>query len=96
MELFTFLLTSAPVLLFVTGVVASLGKSNLKIPESLSITLNIYLLLAIGLKGGMGLASVSFAEIAVPLTVTLMIGILLPIMAYVLGSLLKFDFHELF
>ena len=94
MELFLFLLTSAPVLLFVTGVIAAVGKSNLKIPDSLSTTLNIYLLLAIGLKGGMGLASVSFEEIALPLTVTLLIGISLPLLAFLAGGLLKFTFHE--
>ncbi|WP_215143149.1 sodium-dependent bicarbonate transport family permease [Exiguobacterium qingdaonense] len=94
MELFLFLLTSAPVLLFVTGVVAAVGKSNLKIPDSLNITLNIYLLIAIGLKGGMGLAAVSFEEIALPLTVTLVIGLLLPILAFFVGGLFNFSFHE--
>lgn len=94
MELFLFLLTSAPVLLFVTGVIAAVGKSNLKIPDSLSTTLNIYLLLAIGLKGGMGLASVSFEDIALPLTVTLLIGILLPLLAFYVGGMFKFSFPE--
>ncbi len=94
MELLTFLLTSAPVLLFVTGVIAALGKSNLRIPESLSITLNLYLLLAIGLKGGIGLASVSMDELALPLAVTLVVGIILPLVAFGIGSLLKFTFPE--
>ncbi|MCT4783167.1 MULTISPECIES: sodium-dependent bicarbonate transport family permease [Exiguobacterium] len=94
MELLTFLLTSAPVLMFVTGVVAALGKSNLKIPESLGITLNLYLLLAIGLKGGMGLASVSFDDLALPLAVTLVLGMVLPLVAFGLGGLFKFSFHE--
>ena len=94
MELLTFLMTSAPVLLFVTGVIAALGKSNLKIPESLSITLNLYLLLAIGLKGGMGLASVSMDDLALPLAVTLVLGIVLPLVAFGLGLLLKFTFPE--
>ncbi|TCI26100.1 sodium-dependent bicarbonate transport family permease [Exiguobacterium sp. SH3S2] len=94
MELLTFLLTSAPVLLFVTGVIAALGKSNLRIPESLSVTLNIYLLLAIGLKGGMGLAAVSLDELAAPLAVTLVLGMVLPLVAFGLGRLLKFSFHE--
>ncbi|WP_047374977.1 sodium-dependent bicarbonate transport family permease [Exiguobacterium sp. ZOR0005] len=94
MELLTFLLTSAPVLMFVTGVVAALGKSNLKIPESLGITLNLYLLLAIGLKGGMGLASVSFDDLALPLAVTLVLGMVLPLVAFFLGGLFRFGFHE--
>lgn len=80
--------------MFVTGVVAALGKSNLKIPESLGITLNLYLLLAIGLKGGMGLASVSFDDLALPLAVTLVLGMVLPLVAFGLGGLFKFSFHE--
>lgn len=94
MELLTFLLTSAPVLLFVTGVIAALGKSNLKIPESLSVTLNLYLLLAIGLKGGIGISSVSMDDLALPLAVTLVVGIVLPLVAFTMGGLLKFSFPE--
>lgn len=94
MELFRFLLTSAPVLLFLTGVLAALGKSNLRFPEPLSIALNMYLLLAIGLKGGIGLSAVSMDEMALPLTVTLAIGILLPLVAFGLGGLFRFSFPE--
>ena len=40
------------VLAFVLGIVASRIKSDLKFPESLYQTLTIYLLIAIGIKGG--------------------------------------------
>ena len=44
------------ILFFALGVVARLGKSDLRLPEALYETLSIYLLLAIGLKGGVQLA----------------------------------------
>ena len=44
------------VLFFLLGVGARLARSDLRLPESLYETLSIYLLLAIGLKGGIELA----------------------------------------
>jgi hypothetical protein len=44
------------ILFFVLGVLARLGRSELRLPEPLYETLSIYLLLAIGLKGGAQLA----------------------------------------
>jgi hypothetical protein len=44
------------VFFFVLGVVARLLKSDLRLPEALYETLTIYLLLAIGLKGGIELS----------------------------------------
>ncbi len=44
------------VLFFIMGVIARLAKSDLRLPEALYETLSIYLLLAIGLKGGAELA----------------------------------------
>ena len=44
------------VLFFLLGVGARLARSNLRLPDALYETLSIYLLLAIGLKGGIELA----------------------------------------
>ena len=41
---------------FVLGVLARLLRSDLRLPEALYETLSIYLLLAIGLKGGIELS----------------------------------------
>jgi hypothetical protein len=50
-------MTIDPVILFfLLGVLARLGRSELRLPEALYETLSIYLLLAIGLKGGAQLA----------------------------------------
>ncbi|QKS70703.1 sodium-dependent bicarbonate transport family permease [Paenalkalicoccus suaedae] len=94
MEMVLFMLTSPPVILFIVGVIAALGNSNIKIPESLSIALNIYLLLAIGIKGGIGLSTVTWADLSGPLTAALTLGILLPLVGYLIGRLLKFQLEE--
>ncbi|MEY3747247.1 MAG: hypothetical protein RL194_706, partial [Pseudomonadota bacterium] len=44
------------ILFFLLGVFARLVKSDLRLPEALYETLSIYLLLAIGLKGGLELS----------------------------------------
>lgn len=44
------------ILFFLLGVLARVGRSDLRLPEALYETLSIYLLLAIGLKGGVQLA----------------------------------------
>jgi len=45
-------LLSPIVLAFVLGVIARLVRSELRIPSTLYVSLSIYLLLALGLKGG--------------------------------------------
>jgi len=52
LELLRTNLLSPTVLAFALGITATLVKSDLKIPDALYTTLSIYLLLAIGLKGG--------------------------------------------
>ena len=44
------------ILFFVFGVFAGLVKSNLEIPPAISRFLSLYLLMALGLKGGFALA----------------------------------------
>jgi hypothetical protein len=56
-------------------------KSDLRLPDSVYQALTIYLLLAIGIKGGVSLSEVGFAVVAIPLAGTLFIGITLPVLA---------------
>ena len=53
-------LLSPAVLFFALGVIATLVKSDLKFPESLYVTLTIYLLIAIGFKGGVAISEAGF------------------------------------
>ena len=70
------------VLFFLLGVIARLAKSDLKLPEQLYETLSIYLLLAIGLKGGVELAKHPLTLIAPQALAAVVMGSLLPLLAY--------------
>ena len=69
-------------LAFALGVLARLVKSEFSLPKDLYASLSIYLLFALGLKGGAELAHASFAEIAKPAAVTLLLGALTPVFAF--------------
>lgn len=75
-------LLSPVVLAFALGVVARLVRSELRIPSTLYASLSIYLLLALGLKGGHELASVGWGTIAKPALVTVLLGCITPVTAY--------------
>ncbi|MEL6204577.1 MAG: sodium-dependent bicarbonate transport family permease [Pseudomonadota bacterium] len=67
-------LTSPIILCFALGLGASLARSDLSIPEAAAKALSIYLLFAIGFKGG---AAVSAHGVDVRLLSTLLAGVLL-------------------
>lgn len=77
-------LLSPIVLAFLLGVVTKLMKSELSLPKDLYSSLSIYLLLAIGLKGGVELSESTFQVIAWPAFATLVLGCVTPISAYIL------------
>lgn len=78
-------LLSPVILAFVLGVVARLAKSDLAIPEALSKTLAIFLLLAIGMKGGTALGDARLDQVLWAALVTLAIGTAIPIWSYALA-----------
>ncbi len=71
-------LLSPMVLAFVLGIIATLVKSDLKFPEALYVALTIYLLFAIGLKGGMKLEGMSLSEVGLPLTAAVLLSMAIP------------------
>ena len=75
-------MTDAVVLFFVLGVVARLAKSDLRLPEALYETLSIFLLLAIGLKGGVELAKQPFASVLPPAVAAIFLGAAIPLLLY--------------
>ena len=77
-------LFSPIVLAFLLGIFAKLVKSELSLPKDLYSTLTIYLLLAIGLKGGVELSESSFEIIAWPAFATIALGCITPISAYLI------------
>ena len=83
------------ILFFLLGLLAGLARSDLKIPAVLYESLSIFLLLAIGLKGGVELARQSLAELLLPALVIVGIGAVLPLIAFPvlqrLGNLSRAD-----
>jgi hypothetical protein len=75
-------LLSAPVVAFVVALIAVLARFELRLPEALPPILSTFLLFAIGIKGGRSLAASSPAELLGPLAVTLVIGIVTPLIAF--------------
>lgn len=75
-------LLSPMVLAFGLGIIATLVRSDLKIPEPLYAALSIYLLFAIGLKGGAKLDGVAPATFAWPLMAALGLCLAIPVWSY--------------
>ncbi|ARK29496.1 sodium-dependent bicarbonate transport family permease [Halalkalibacter krulwichiae] len=84
-------LLSPVVLFFVLGLIAALVKSDLKFPTALTETLSIFLLIAIGLKGGIELSKYSLEEVYRPVVATIALGSLLPIVVLTLVKTIKLD-----
>lgn len=81
-----------PLLFFTLGSVAQGCRSDLKFPADLSRALSIYLLIGIGLHGGVELANAQFAPAVQSVVAALAMGIGLPLVAYAaLSSLLRVD-----
>ena len=76
------MIIDAVVLFFVLGVVARLAKSDLRLPEPLYETLSIYLLLAIGLKGGVELARQPVAGVLPSAVAAVALGAAIPLALY--------------
>jgi uncharacterized protein len=75
-------LLSPVVLAFVLGVVAVLVRSDLRLPADLYTVLAVYLLFAIGLKGGAALSVTPFSSLWAPALATLVLGVVIPLFAY--------------
>ncbi|MDX2003948.1 MAG: sodium-dependent bicarbonate transport family permease [Meiothermus sp.] len=82
LELLRINLLSPAVLAFALGMLATLVKSDLKIPEALYTTLSIYLLLAIGIKGGDALAQTPLSQLWGPALATLALSVVTPLLSY--------------
>jgi uncharacterized protein len=77
-------LTSPPVLAFLLAIVATLIGSDLRLPDAVATLLSVYLLLAIGLKGGAELREAGFASIWQPGLATAVLAVISPLVAFAL------------
>jgi uncharacterized protein len=88
-------LLSPAILFFALGIFAAVSKSDLKIPESLYTTLTIYLLIAIGFKGGVAINEAGIGAVWLPALAAMALGALIPLWTYpVLRKLGKFSIAD--
>ncbi len=71
------------ILFFAFGVIAGALKSNLEIPLAIAKFLSLYLLMALGLKGGFALAKSGLnADVAVSLAAAMLMAVIVPAIGY--------------
>lgn len=75
-------LLSPPVVFFVLGALAAVARSDLRFPEALYVSLTIYLLAAIGFKGGVAIAEAGLGNVWLPTLGAVALGASIPLWAY--------------
>lgn len=71
------------ILFFLFGILAGCLKSNLEIPPQISRFLSLYLLMALGLKGGFALAESGLTkDVAISLGAAVLLAFLVPLLAF--------------
>lgn len=78
-------LFAAPILFFAMGVVAGVLRSDLAIPEAVVKLMSLYLMWAIGIKGGVKLRETGFTNEAVmSLALAMILAVVVPVYVYAL------------
>jgi len=75
-------LLSPAVLFFALGLLAAVAKSDLRFPEPLYVGMTIYLLVAIGFKGGVSIAEAGLGRVWLPALAAVALGALIPLWTY--------------
>ncbi len=81
-QMFQSNICSPMVLAFAFGIVCRLIKSELAIPRDLYTSLSIYLLFALGIKGGVELSHSEWRQLLLPAVVTLALGCITPVTSF--------------
>ena len=80
------------VLFFILGAVAGLLKSDLRVPQSFYNTISLYLLISIGIKGGIELYHSDADSVVIPILATLLLGVIITNLAkFMLDKTNKFN-----
>lgn len=75
-------LLSVPVLMYALGFLSNLLKHDLRLPNEVYRGISMYLLFAIGLKGGVALQSLDALAFLSPILATLCAGVIIPAFVY--------------
>lgn len=95
LDLLTQNLLSPVVMFFILGVLAAIFKSDLAFPKGLSEALSIYLLIAIGMKGGIELSNYSIEEVYKPILAAIFLGLGTAMLTlFILRAVTKLDFDN--
>lgn len=78
-------------LFFAAGLAAGALRVDLRFPEGLHEGLSLYLLLALGLKGGMGLAQTPGSQLLGPALAALLLAISIPFLAFAILRALRYN-----
>jgi hypothetical protein len=85
MEIAVATLSSPVILFFILGLAAAFARSDLTIPEAVAKGLSIYLMIAIGLKGGVAVSKSGFTpDLAVAAAAGIALSFALPYLAFAL------------
>ncbi|MDW3207852.1 MAG: sodium-dependent bicarbonate transport family permease [Alphaproteobacteria bacterium] len=76
-------LVSPPVLFFALGLIAALARSDLSVPEAVAKALSLYLMLAIGFKGGVAAAGHGFGmDLLLVIGAAAILSFCMPVLAF--------------
>ncbi|MEZ5278127.1 MAG: sodium-dependent bicarbonate transport family permease [Opitutaceae bacterium] len=82
LELLLTNLLSPPIFAFAAGVIAVLIRCPFRFPEPIYQAITIYLLFAIGFKGGVSISETGLAAVAWPLAATIFAGSIIPVVVF--------------
>jgi hypothetical protein len=82
LQMFQSNICSPMVLAFAFGIICRLIKSELAIPRDLYTSLSIYLLFALGLKGGVELSLCEWQQLLLPAVATIALGCITPVSSF--------------
>lgn len=76
-------LTSPAILFFILGMLAAAARSDLAIPEAMAKAMSLYLMVAIGLKGGVAVSKSGLdATVILAILSGVILGFIIPVFAY--------------
>lgn len=82
---------SPAILFFILGVIAVSVKSDLEIPDSIGSVITLYILISIGLKGGVSVSKTGVQGLIIYALAAVIIGIVITTLVYVIVSKIGFD-----
>ncbi|MFW6035203.1 MAG: sodium-dependent bicarbonate transport family permease [Halothermotrichaceae bacterium] len=82
---------SPAIMFFILGVIATLIKSDLEIPNSMGTALTMFILISIGLKAGIAVSKTGILGVIVPVISSITVGIIITLAVYFIMLKLGFD-----